>query len=56
MKDVAGYEPVIDMKRPWDAVMEMAIEDDEKWWVDHVVDPCRDITLQQEEPECVHGR
>ena len=51
MKNVAGYDPIIDVKRPWDAVMATAIDDDEKWWVDHVVDPCRDIMYGKKDPK-----
>ena len=49
--NIAGYVPVVDLKRPWDAVMEEALDNDDKWWVDHVVDPCRDITYGKKDPK-----
>ena len=51
MKKMLGYDPIIDPARPWDAVMEEALENDEKWWVDHVVDPCREITYGKKDPK-----
>ena len=32
-----------DAAQPWTSVFAYIVDHDEKWWTDHLVDPCRDV-------------
>ena len=37
-----GKNVDFDVKQPWSSVFLYALENEDKWWNEHVVDPCRD--------------